>query len=386
MVLGPVLVLAEALAPLKGIVFADSFGSWAARYRGEEGPAPVDMTCWLSGTPIVTISRHARACRAHPGGGRRPPGGLARFVAHLAGNNPDDLALIVQMGPEYLQDGGIVRCRRAGCVTGDVGARSRAGSAGTSRVQSLSLHTGRSMAEVRRDLRTGGDGFARYFEVLVLSWEAMTATQPGGRVVRSDGYVASRAADPVLNNAVILRQDAIDAVRRFFDDSGGHAVWCHADHAVIAAALESAGYRRDTTTRPMLLRLADLADDALSDGSATARVLRGVEPSVVANLNGLRSDFLAGVPGLTAYASDDLQSGLVVIEVGRDVNISAVATRRESRRRGLASAVTRQVLTDSRNRGLVTASLQATPEAERIYARLGFQPVGRWQEWVPREC
>jgi ribosomal protein S18 acetylase RimI-like enzyme len=233
-------------------------------------------------------------------------------------------------------------------------------------------------------LRTGGDGFARYFDALVLSWEAMTAARPGGRVVRSDGYVASRAADLVLNNAVILRQDAIDAVRRFFDDSGGHAVWCHDDQAVIATALEAADYRRDTTTRPMLLQLADLADDALTDGSATVRVVRGVEPSVVANLNGLRSDFFADVPGLTAYASDDLQSGLVVIEVGRDVNISAVATRKESRRRGLASAVTRQVLTDSRNRGFVTASLQATPEAERVYARLNFQPVGRWQEWVPR--
>jgi len=50
-VLGPVPVLAERLASVEGIVFADVFGSWAARYRGEEGPAPVDIDLLVVGSP-----------------------------------------------------------------------------------------------------------------------------------------------------------------------------------------------------------------------------------------------------------------------------------------------------------------------------------------------
>jgi len=50
-VLGPVSVLAERLAQVEGIVFADIFGSWAARYRGEEGRAPVDIDLLVVGSP-----------------------------------------------------------------------------------------------------------------------------------------------------------------------------------------------------------------------------------------------------------------------------------------------------------------------------------------------
>ena len=35
------------------------------------------------------------------------------------------------------------------------------------------------------------------------------------------------------------------------------------------------------------------------------------------------------------------------------------------------------------DRGAFTASLQATPMAEGLYARLGFRPVARWHEWTP---
>ena len=50
-VMGPVSVLAGRLAPVEGIVFADIFGSWAARYRGEKGPAPADIDLLVVGSP-----------------------------------------------------------------------------------------------------------------------------------------------------------------------------------------------------------------------------------------------------------------------------------------------------------------------------------------------
>ena len=74
----------------------------------------------------------------------------------------------------------------------------------------------------------------------------------------------------------------------------------------------------------------------------------------------------------------------MTIDVGSDVNISAVVTHPEHRGRGLASAVTTAALADAKARGFDTGTLQATPVAERLYARLGFRPLGRWQEWVRR--
>jgi predicted nucleotidyltransferase len=48
---GPRQVLAEALAPLDGIEAAYLFGSWAARYAGQEGRAPADLDVLVIGQP-----------------------------------------------------------------------------------------------------------------------------------------------------------------------------------------------------------------------------------------------------------------------------------------------------------------------------------------------
>src|SRR5262245_30950180 len=50
-VLGPAKILAEELTAIDGIDSADIFGSWAARYRGEPGPAPSDVDLLVVGTP-----------------------------------------------------------------------------------------------------------------------------------------------------------------------------------------------------------------------------------------------------------------------------------------------------------------------------------------------
>src|SRR5262249_15710091 len=50
-VLGPAKVLAEELAGIDGILSAEIFGSWAARYRGEPGQASSDVDLLVVGTP-----------------------------------------------------------------------------------------------------------------------------------------------------------------------------------------------------------------------------------------------------------------------------------------------------------------------------------------------
>jgi predicted GNAT family acetyltransferase len=65
-----------------------------------------------------------------------------------------------------------------------------------------------------------------------------------------------------------------------------------------------------------------------------------------------------------------------------DCEIFNVSTLEPARRRGLASALTAGLLTDARARGRATASIQATPMAERIYARAGFRDLGRFLEFT----
>jgi predicted nucleotidyltransferase len=63
MAFGPPLVVGEEFGPLAGVAQIFIFGSWAARYAGESGPAPRDVDVLLVGTPdrdaVYEASRRA---------------------------------------------------------------------------------------------------------------------------------------------------------------------------------------------------------------------------------------------------------------------------------------------------------------------------------------
>lgn len=63
--IGPVSVLADALAEVDGIEEAFVFGSWAARYHGESGPPPNDIDILVIGEP--DLDRLYSACRRAEG-------------------------------------------------------------------------------------------------------------------------------------------------------------------------------------------------------------------------------------------------------------------------------------------------------------------------------
>jgi phage tail-like protein len=64
-----------------------------------------------------------------------------------------------------------------------------------------------------------------------------------------------------------------------------------------------------------------------------------------------------------------------------DCGIFNVGTLEDARGRGYGTAVTAAQLRDGRVRGCVTATLQSTQMAERVYTRLGFQDLGRILEY-----
>ena len=67
-----------------------------------------------------------------------------------------------------------------------------------------------------------------------------------------------------------------------------------------------------------------------------------------------------------------------------DCGIYGVGTLPEWRRRGLARALMEHVLADAQERGARTATLQSTRMGQPLYESLGFEPAGRYEEWVPQ--
>lgn len=53
--IGPAAVLAAELSGVAGISKAFIFGSWAARYHGEKGPAPHDIDLMVIGEPELDV-------------------------------------------------------------------------------------------------------------------------------------------------------------------------------------------------------------------------------------------------------------------------------------------------------------------------------------------
>lgn len=218
----------------------------------------------------------------------------------------------------------------------------------------------------------------RYLRSLAASWSAFARVHPGAELVHRESYLALvDPAHPVLTNAAILGPRALPEVLQLLQHLPEWAVWSW--DAATASALETAGLTRDVTTRPMLAHL-DAAPSSNDDGG----VLRGADVARVAELNGTDPSMLVGVEGLRAYLSDGGHSGLVVMPHEDDVHVSMVATRPESRRRGLAGAVLRVALEDMRLEGYRTATLQSRPRADGLYARSGFTPIATWQEWTAR--
>ena len=213
--------------------------------------------------------------------------------------------------------------------------------------------------------------FDRYLRGLVGSWQAFADAHTGAQLQQTAGYVALRSPFAVLNNAVLLAPEDLDEVVQLYDGVP-FAVWTRENSLPPGASLT-----RDVTTTPMVLDLRTLGTDA---GRPACDL--SADTADVARLNGVDPDLLRDVEGLRCAVTPDGDCGLVVQDVGRDVVISFVATRPSARGRGLASRLMAEVLQDAVARDRGWAVLQATPMAEGLYRRLGFEPVGTWHEWT----
>jgi GNAT superfamily N-acetyltransferase len=232
--------------------------------------------------------------------------------------------------------------------------------------------------------------YARGVATLLACWEAIARGSAGAAVHRLPGLSAavfpSEPERSVYNNAVLAGPEALDAMEAAYASAGVQrlAAWAHESDGATRAALEARGYAVAETTRAMGLDLRDLRlprpelDLAPPDWTAYVRHLAAA---------GVPEGLLAGVDPepfrlLLARVDGETVGTALAFDHAGDCGVFNVSTLEHARRRGLGTALTARLLHDAAARGCRTASLQATPMAERIYAAAGFRDLGRFLEYT----
>ena len=123
------------------------------------------------------------------------------------------------------------------------------------------------------------------------------------------------------------------------------------------------------------------SDDDLLAVSAVQREAFGVpEPAGPADVESMRAEIERGsivVLAREESTGEAAGAGECTPVESAVTEIVGIAVRQSFRRRGIASALTARLAADSFNRGATLAWLTPGDEdAQRIYARAGFQPIG----------
>lgn len=240
--------------------------------------------------------------------------------------------------------------------------------------------------------------YRRGAATVVGSWEAIARGSAGATVVRVPGAAAAvfptEPERTIYNNAFLERDltrpelvatlGLVEAAYRSASVTR-YAVWLHESDEAMRSDVEARGYVLDTATRAMAMPLdaIDVVAPQLAfappDWLEYVRHLEaiGVPPGLLAGVD--PSPFqllLAPVDGETAASA-------LAFDLDGDRGIYNVSTVDRHRRNGLGTALTVRLVHDARSRGCETASLQATPGAERLYDAVGSRDLGRILEYVP---
>lgn len=232
--------------------------------------------------------------------------------------------------------------------------------------------------------------------------EAFGSGAPNSKLIRREGLIAAVVpASPQrsLFNSVYFDDlaalaDEVEALGEAYDAHGVRAwtVWVPDEDRASARLLEARGHALDAAPRAMAMELADLGAELPAPAGVDAGP---IDPATCAELNdrayGYGEDgFRAGLAGETAirwhgaFAGGEPAGCLGTIEVGEDCCVTGVATPPEQGGRGIASWLLRRVLGQAREKGLTTASLQATRAGAPLYERLGFRDFGFIEMWELR--
>lgn len=256
------------------------------------------------------------------------------------------------------------------------------------------------MAEHENRTRSGWEkhchaGFVRFLE-------AIAAGSAGAELIRREGIVASVApASPErsLFNSVCFSdpdalRDALGDLREAYGAAGVHAwtVWVPEGDEGIVELLAGLGHRLDGAPRQMLLDLAEVPEPEgdlepirsldWADLCAVNDAAYGYEEGTFRAGLGRRPD-----PAFRAYGAEHngwLAGVLATLVHDGDCEVTAVATLPEARGNRIASRLLHHALTDAREQGCETSTLQSSSMGRSIYERLGYRDQGELQMWEHR--
>ena len=232
---------------------------------------------------------------------------------------------------------------------------------------------------------------------LLACWRAYAGKTPGAAVHRLAGVSAavfpSEPERSLYNNAVLARglapavRDAtLDAMEAAYASAGvaDFAAWVHETDVPMRRAIERRGYAIAETTRAMgavldrcrIPKLKPEVEIVKLDWQDYVRIFELPDGLLTGTDHGAFGLVAGRVGGQDAAAS-------LSFDFGDDRGIYNVETLEPFRRRGLGTALTASQLRQALERGCRTASLQATPMAERMYAGVGFRDLGRIIEYRP---
>lgn len=238
-------------------------------------------------------------------------------------------------------------------------------------------------------------------ETLLRSWEIIAQGSDDAAVLHLGGVHAavfpSGPERAIYNNAVLepaLGDErgaaAIAAAVSAYADRGidGFALWVRgSDEAPLDGALRARGMAPVESSRIMVLSLGDRREAGVPAGVV-------IEPLPwPAYLewewsHGAPRGLLAGCDtgafyALGAWLGGELVAAGLALDRGRDCGIYNTSTAPAARRRGIATALAFRHLDEASQRGAETAGLQSTPEAESVYAAVGFVRRDSFVEYAP---
>jgi GNAT superfamily N-acetyltransferase len=238
------------------------------------------------------------------------------------------------------------------------------------------------------------DGFARL--QLLLGGHAGQ-----GRTLERPGLVASivpNAPDsPTLNAAVAIDSEHapthLDELATRYRQAKVRrwGIWLDGHASLAAQALTNAGMVVTTASPGMGAMIDDVALPAAQADlePADLKTVGHVNDLAYGNFDGRLERTLSPLPNGVLHAYQATHNGspaavALALHHHHDAGISFVATVPKARRKGLATNVMQQALTQAKHQGCTTTTLQATDVGERLYTNLGYRHLTVMQLWERR--